>query len=205
LIQLRRRNALSIYNGPEGLARGKDGRLSPEPVLGRLGQLSSPDVPPPVRHLRTPIILIPAACLGLPRSLAACLWLPPFPAACLWLPPFPVSCLGLPPHRLVSDYLFPTGIVPLCLIDRNFFGIFFSEQCPLEGGGGMGREDGLFFSFFFPTYLVDPDGLQQFHSFSQSARETHYPFLLPRFFRAHSLLLGISCLSIPQLFRFFRT
>jgi len=46
-----------MYNRPEGLARGKDGRLSPEPVLGRLGQLSSPDVPPPVHHFRTPIIL----------------------------------------------------------------------------------------------------------------------------------------------------
>ena len=54
MIQLQRRNTLSIINGPEGLARGKDGRLSPEPVLGRLGQASSPDVSPPVCHLRTP-------------------------------------------------------------------------------------------------------------------------------------------------------
>jgi len=37
LIQLRRRSILSIYNGPEGLVRGKDGRLSPEPVLGDSG------------------------------------------------------------------------------------------------------------------------------------------------------------------------
>jgi len=40
---------------------GKAGRLSPEAVLGRLGQLSSPvrhlRTPSPIRHLQTPIIL----------------------------------------------------------------------------------------------------------------------------------------------------
>jgi len=53
-MQLRRRNTLSVYNEPEDPPEGKDGRLSPEPVLGRLGQLSSPDVSAPVRHVRTP-------------------------------------------------------------------------------------------------------------------------------------------------------
>jgi len=45
----------SLYTtGLRGSQGGKDGRLSPDPVLGRLGQLSSPDVSAPVRHLRTP-------------------------------------------------------------------------------------------------------------------------------------------------------
>jgi len=30
---------LSIYNGPQGLVRGKDGTPSPEPVLGDSGHL----------------------------------------------------------------------------------------------------------------------------------------------------------------------
>jgi len=56
-MQLRRRNILYIYNGPEGLARGKGRKTVSRAGARILGQLSSPDVPAPVRHLQTPIIL----------------------------------------------------------------------------------------------------------------------------------------------------
>jgi len=64
-MQLRRRNILSIYNGPEGLARGKGRKTVSRAGARRLGQLSSPDVLAPVRHLRTPIILTPPTTLDL--------------------------------------------------------------------------------------------------------------------------------------------
>jgi len=63
-MQLRRTNILSIYNGPEGLARGKGPKTVSRAGARRLGELSSPDVPPPVRHLRTPIILTSLAPSG---------------------------------------------------------------------------------------------------------------------------------------------
>ena len=56
-MQLRRRNILSIYNGPEGLARGKGRNTVSRAGARRLGQLSSPDVLAPVRHLRTPSLV----------------------------------------------------------------------------------------------------------------------------------------------------
>jgi len=57
IIHSRRQNILSIYNGPQGLARGKGRKTVSRAGAGRLGQLSLPDVSPPVRHLRAPIIL----------------------------------------------------------------------------------------------------------------------------------------------------
>jgi len=66
LIQRRRKNILSIYNAPEGLAKGKGRKTVSRTSARRLRLLSSPDMlplvrhlrtPSPVRHLRTPIIL----------------------------------------------------------------------------------------------------------------------------------------------------
>jgi len=56
-MQLRRRNILSIYNGTEGLARGKGRKTVSRAGARRFGQLSSPDVLAPVRHLRTPSLV----------------------------------------------------------------------------------------------------------------------------------------------------
>ena len=41
----------------EGLARGKGRKTVPRAGARRLGQLSSPDMSPPVRHLRTPSLV----------------------------------------------------------------------------------------------------------------------------------------------------
>ena len=75
-MQLRRRNILSIYNGPEGLARGKGRKTVSRAGARRLGQLSSPDVLAPVRHLRTPSLvrhlrtpIILTECTALARTL----------------------------------------------------------------------------------------------------------------------------------------
>ena len=43
-----------MYNGPEGLGRGKGRKTVSRAGARRLGQRSSPDVSPPDRHLRTP-------------------------------------------------------------------------------------------------------------------------------------------------------
>jgi len=70
LIQRRRKNILSIYNAPEGLAKGKGRKTVSRTGARRLRLLSSPDMlplvrhlrtPSPVRHLRTPIILTPSS------------------------------------------------------------------------------------------------------------------------------------------------
>jgi len=57
LIQRRRKNILSIYNAPEELTKVKGWKTVTRAGARRLRLLSSLDVPPPVRHLRTPIIL----------------------------------------------------------------------------------------------------------------------------------------------------
>jgi len=48
-----------MYKGPEGLDKGKGQKTVSRAGARRLRQLSSPDVPSPVRHVRMPINLIP--------------------------------------------------------------------------------------------------------------------------------------------------
>ena len=57
MIQRRRKNILSIYNAPEGIAKEKGRKTVSRAGARRLRLLSSPDMLPLVRHLRTPIIL----------------------------------------------------------------------------------------------------------------------------------------------------
>jgi len=48
---------ISVYNGVQGLVRGKHGRPSPEPVLQKLGQPSSLVISCPVCGLQMIILL----------------------------------------------------------------------------------------------------------------------------------------------------
>jgi len=54
LIQSRRKNILSIYNAPEVIAKGKGRKTVSRAGARRPGRLSSLDMSPPVRHLRSP-------------------------------------------------------------------------------------------------------------------------------------------------------